>query len=251
MLHTVTKIPFALKEKVADFTSGIFAYFFDEKACQKDLLLLQKSFEKMLVFEAVATKDRRQITALFFDTYPDILKAIEKDAYYILEQDPAAKSIEEVCLAYPGFFAIVVYRVSHELYKLDLHLISRLMSEYAHSETGADIHAGAQITAPFFIDHATGVVIGETTIIAPYVKIFQGVTLGALSTSKHLQNTKRHPTIEKNVCIYAGATILGGDAVIGENSTIGGGVWLTKSVSAYSLVTNTAQITIQNKNNGL
>ena len=137
--------------------------------------------------------------------------------------------------------------LSHELYKLDLLLFSRLMSEYAHRITGTDIHAGAQIASPFFIDHATGIVIGETTVIEKNVKIYQGVTLGALSVSKEMKNAKRHPTVEKNVCIYANATILGGETVIGKNSIVGGNAWITKSIPADSIVLNTTTTEVKIK----
>ena len=138
--------------------------------------------------------------------------------------------------AYPGLFAIAIYRVSHELNKLGLPLVPRIMSEYAHSNTGTDIHPGAQIGGSFFIDHATGTVIGETTIIGNNVMIYQGVTLGAFHIDKALSHTKRHPTIEDNVVLYANATILGGDTVVGRGSTIGANVWITESVAPQSFV---------------
>lgn len=143
-------------------------------------------------------------------------------------------------------FAIAVYRLSHELYKIGLPLVPRLMTECAHRFTGVDINPGAVIGVPFFIDHGTGVVIGETTIIKNNVKIYQGVTLGALSVHKGLRNVKRHPTIENNVTIYANATILGGNTVIGANSVIGGNVWLTKSIPENSMVSHNPQINIKN-----
>src|SRR3970282_2795047 len=183
----------------------------------------------------------------FLEKLPSVLEKLNRDANYFLENDPASNSIEEVYLAYPGFYAIAIYRLSHELYLLDLLLFSRLMSEYAHRITGTDIHAGATIASPIFIDHATGIVIGETTVIEKNVKIYQGVTLGALSVSKDMKNTKRHPTVEKNVCIYANATILGGETVIGKNSIIGGNSWVTKSIPARSLVINTTTTEVKIK----
>jgi serine O-acetyltransferase len=172
---------------------------------------------------------------------------LNQDAAYILENDPASNSIEEVYLTYPGFYAIAIYRLSHELYLLDMLLFSRLMSEYAHRITGTDIHAGATIASPFFIDHATGIVIGETTVIQPYVKIYQGVTLGALSVSKDMKDAKRHPTVEEKVCIYANATILGGETLIGKNSIVGGNSWVTRSVPKNSVVMNTTTTEVRIK----
>ena len=148
-----------------------------------------------------------------------------------------AKSLEEVYLAYPGFYAIAVHRLSNQLFKLGVPILPRMMSEFAHSITGADIHPGAEIGGSFFIDHATGIVIGETTIIKDYVQIFQGVTLGGLQVKKSLASTKRHPTIENGVIIYANATILGGDVRIGADSTIGANVCITESIQANSVVT--------------
>ncbi|MDR0467273.1 MAG: serine O-acetyltransferase, partial [Campylobacteraceae bacterium] len=145
----------------------------------------------------------------------------------------AAKSLSEIIFAYPGIFAITIHRIAHELYKLDIPLIPRIMSEYAHMQTGIDIHPGAVIGEYFFIDHGTGVVIGETTIIGKYVKIYQGVTLGAISTrgGQLLRDKKRHPTLKDYVTVYAGASILGGDTVVGEGAVIGGSIFITKSVA--------------------
>ena len=151
--------------------------------------------------------------------------------------DPAAKSDEEIILSYPGLEAILVHRIAHFLFKCGVPLIPRIMSEHVHGKTGIDIHPGATIGESFFMDHGTGIVIGETCIIGNNVKIYQGVTLGALSVKKNLQNKKRHPTIEDNVTIYANATILGGDTVIGKNSIIGGNTWVTKSVPADTVIT--------------
>ncbi len=164
-----------------------------------------------------------------------VLKAeLDKDVKAIYDGDPAAKSITEVIRTYPGFYAIAGYRLAHLLYSKGLVLIPRIIAEHAHSKTGVDIHPGAQIGGHFCIDHGTGVVIGETTIIGNHVKIYQGVTLGALSVKKEDAKTKRHPTIEDNVVIYAGATILGGKTIVGHDSIIGGNVWITESVAPYS-----------------
>jgi serine O-acetyltransferase len=161
-----------------------------------------------------------------------------KDVNSALKGDPAARSHEEIILSYPGVEAITIHRIAHEIYKLDIPLIPRMMSEQIHRNTGIDIHPGATIGENFFIDHGTGVVIGETSLIGKDVKIYQGVTIGALSVNKKDADQKRHPTLEDRVTIYAGATILGGETIIGENTTIGGNVWITSSVPAESVVYN-------------
>ncbi len=174
------------------------------------------------------------------------LRMIE-DATAIYNGDPAAESIEEVVVTYPGFYAIVVYRLAHQLYEQNIPILPRLFTEYAHGKTGIDIHPAAQIGHSFCIDHGTGIVVGETTIIGNNVKLYQGVTLGALSVDKSEAGVKRHPTIEDEVTIYAGATILGGKTVVGHNSVIGGNVWLTESVDAYSTVFNKSNVYVKNK----
>lgn len=184
----------------------------------------------------VMEKERDPIIDQFFDRIPELYKLLVLDINATYEGDPAAKSTQEVIRSYPGFYAIAAYRVAHELYKMRVPSIPRAITEIAHSKTGIDIHPGAIIGKSFCIDHGTGVVIGETTLIGNSVKIYQGVTLGALSVDKRDANSKRHPTIEDHVVIYAGATILGGETVIGEHSVIGGNVWLTKSVPAGSKV---------------
>ena len=168
---------------------------------------------------------------------PEIRRKIQLDVIATFNGDPAARSNEEVVLSYPGLEAILVYRIAHFLYTSGVPIIPRIMSEHVHGKTGIDIHPGATIGESFFIDHGTGVVIGETCIIGNNVKIYQGVTLGALSVKKNLQNKKRHPTIEDDVTIYANATILGGETIIGRGSTIGGNTWVTESVPAESVVT--------------
>jgi len=170
----------------------------------------------------------------FFDSLNRLGDMTLTDAQFILEGDPAAKSLNEVIICYPGFYAIVIYRIAHFFFEREVDIFPRILTEYAHSKTGIDIHPGAKIDAPLFIDHGTGVVIGETAIIGKRVKIYQGVTLGAKSISKELANVKRHPTIEENCVIYSNATILGGDTVIGKNSVVGGNTWLTESVSENS-----------------
>ncbi len=181
-------------------------------------------------------QDPALICGGFINKLPEIYSKLMLDAEAFMKFDPAAESIEEIILSYPGFFSIAVYRLSHELLHLKVPILPRIMSEYAHSKTGVDIHPGAQIGDSFFIDHGTGTVIGETAIIGNNVKIYQGVTLGALFVKKSLAKKKRHPTIEDNVIIYARSTILGGDTRIGHDSVIGGNVWLTESVQPYSVV---------------
>ncbi|MEE9462084.1 MAG: serine O-acetyltransferase EpsC [Bacteroidales bacterium] len=175
-------------------------------------------------------------TRTFLEKLPEIHKRLMLDAEAFMKFDPAAESVEEIILSYPGFFSIAVYRLSHELRLMKVPVLPRLISEYAHGKTGVDIHPGATIGNSFFIDHGTGTVIGETAVIGDNVKIYQGVTLGALFVQKSLAKKKRHPTIEGNVIIYAGCTILGGETRIGHDSVIGGNVWLTESVQPHSIV---------------
>lgn len=173
-----------------------------------------------------------EICLKFFEILPKIQEYITTDVQAAYDGDPAAGDIEQIIFSYPGILAVSIYRIAHELYKLSVPYIPRIMTEYAHNKTGIDINAGAQIGKYFFIDHGTGVVIGETCIIGDNVKIYQGVTLGALSTrgGQDLQGVKRHPTIEDNVTIYSGASILGGDTIIGKNTVVGGNAFITKSV---------------------
>lgn len=177
-----------------------------------------------------------QVTVQFFTKLSTVYDHLLEDASAMNESDPAAKSEDEVIRIYPGFYAIAAYRIAHELHLLGLQGIPRVITEYAHSKTGIDIHPGARIGRHFSIDHGTGVVIGETTVIGNHVKLYQGVTLGALSVEKKDAQTKRHPTVEDRVIIYSGATILGGQTTIGHDSIIGGNVWLTRSVPAHSKI---------------
>ena len=172
----------------------------------------------------------------FFEKLEDIYRLLLKDAETFLSCDPAAGCIEEIILSYPGFYCLAVHRMANVLYKEGVPVLPRVMSEYVHGKTGIDIHPGASIGNNFFIDHGTGIVIGESAIIQNNVKIYQGVTLGAIYVEKSLRKTKRHPTIEDNVIIYAGATILGGNTTIGHDTIIGGNVWLTESVDPHSVV---------------
>ncbi|MCR4703529.1 MAG: serine O-acetyltransferase [Saccharofermentans sp.] len=183
-------------------------------------------------------KESYRICREFFLKIPKIREYLETDLLATLDGDPAAANFDEIILAYPGLMAITVYRIAHELYLLKVPILPRLMTEYAHSETGIDIHPGATIGKYFFIDHGTGIVVGETSIIGNNVKIYQGVTIGALSTrgGQKLSGKKRHPTICDNVTIYAGASILGGETVIGENTVVGGNTFITRSIDANSKV---------------
>ena len=185
------------------------------------------------------TSVRAQMLAVdFFKRVPKIRHMVNTDLQATFDGDPAADNKEEIVLCYPGLLASTVYRIAHELYELNVPIIPRMMTEYAHNMTGIDIHPGATIGEYFFMDHGTGIVVGSTSIIGEHVKIYQGVTIGALSTSAGhaLHGTRRHPTIEDNVTIYSGASILGGETVIGEGSIIGGNVFLTSSVKPGSRV---------------
>lgn len=237
---------YKIKSKTEKFTDQLFLTLFDKDT---DVTTGMEELElqfKILV-DLVCFKEEdpcREIWTDFMQKLPEILQKLNNDACFIKENDPAANSIDEVYLAYPGFYAIAIYRLSHALLEFGLPIVPRLMSECAHTLTGTDINPGAKIGNPFFIDHATGVVIGETCEIEDYVKIYQGVTLGAMSVDKTLKYKKRHPTIKSNVTIYANATILGGETIIGEGSTIGGNVWLTKSVASKSTVTHKPMVKI-------
>ncbi len=213
-----------------------------EREVRKNLSFNKK--EESLGDRANNIDEASMITGDFLSRIPDIRNQLQYDLHSIYDGDPAAKVKEEVILSYPGLRAITVYRLSHYFWEKDLKLIARMMSEYIHTRTGIDIHPGAKIGHHFFIDHGTGIVIGETTHIGNNVKLYQGVTLGAKSLDKSLGDSKRHPTIEDYVTIYANATILGGKTVIGEHSIIGGNVWLTDSVPPKSQVINSPSISV-------
>ena len=242
-------LDFNLKTKTESFTNDLFYTLFDSNLTMIDNIgHLSKSFQGITDISCKhKICDSKKVWENFLTCLPDILKQLNLDANCLFKHDPASNSIEEVILSYPGFFAIAVYRLSHEFYKQDMPLIPRIMSEYAHRLTGIDIHPGATIGSPFFMDHGTGIVIGETTHIKDHVKIYQGVTLGVLQVSKDMKNKKRHPTVENNVTIYAGAPILGGETVLGENCTVGGNVWLTESVPANSIIYHKAETKLKSK----
>ncbi|TYB74473.1 serine acetyltransferase [Bizionia saleffrena] len=238
-----------LKEESQRFTQLLFKALFDRSTdAEKALVELEDLFR--VIRDLACPQIAGQPCKTWEDfclIIPSLFSSLKKDAITIYKNDPAAVSMEEIYLAYPGFFAIAIYRMAREFYALKLPLIPRLMTEYAHQLTGIDIHPGAQIGASFFIDHGTGIVIGETAEIHDNVKVYQGVTLGALKVKKQLKNVKRHPTIERNVVIYANASILGGDTVVGENSVIGGNTWLTTSVLKNSIVLHTPTVQVITK----
>lgn len=183
----------------------------------------------------------------FFARIAELHASLVEDAEMYRDSDPASGCVEEVILCYPGFYAVLVHRIAHEIHRLGIPLLPRVIAEYAHSRTGIDIHPGATIGKHFYIDHGTGVVIGETTVIGDNVCLYQGVTLGASYVDKELRGVRRHPSIEDNVIIYAGSTILGGNTVVGHDSIIGGNVWLTESVPPYSRVYHKPEIAIKTK----
>lgn len=222
---------------------------FDENLTSLDINLSGSTINEFLVpvFKGL-TPENETIIQQFTDTFQSTKRILLRDAEFILESDPAANQLVEVIAVYPGFFAIFCYRIAHSIDQLSVQLLPRMITEYAHKVTGIDIHPGAKIGCPFSIDHGTGIVIGETTIIGNNVKLYQGVTLGALSVDKNKASKKRHPTIEDNVILYAGCTILGGETVVGRNSIIGGNVWLTESIAPFSVAYHKSEIVIRDQN---
>ena len=210
------------------------------------LLSLSKQIKIALLFdesyadldESIRSFAAQKLSIEFSRQIPKIREYINTDIQATFDGDPAASSKDEIILAYPGLYATAIYRLAHELHLLNIPLLPRMMTEYAHRETGVDIHPGAKIGKYFFIDHATGVVVGSTSVIGEHVKVYQGVTIGALSTKEGhaAHGTRRHPTIEDNVTLYSGATILGGNTVIGEGAVIGGNTFVTKSVPPHASV---------------
>lgn len=236
------------------FADSFFHWLFPVSDCELDLpvsaqqVVLQSELEQLL--RPVSFKlpiSAESVANAFFQEVPSIYAALMEDAEAFYRYDPAAESVVEVLAAYPGFRAICIYRLAHQLYLQGVPLLPRLLSEHVHGQTGIDIHPAATIGRSFFIDHGTGVVIGATTIIGNDVRIYQGVTLGALQVDKSLASTKRHPTIEDNCVIYANSTILGGSTIIGHDSVIGGNTWLTSSVPAFSVVVHQPRISVRSK----
>jgi serine O-acetyltransferase len=224
---TLLGILFADTTQLSHLTRAQFGETIDE---------LKKDFDRLLQLTPPVGMSTSAVTGAFFGAIPALYDQLQQDVTAMYLGDPAAQSTSEVVRSYPGFYAIAAYRFAHELQRLGVDNIPRIITEHAHSKTGIDIHPGATIGNRFCIDHGTGIVIGETTIIGDHVKIYQGVTLGALSVNKEDAKKKRHPTIEDNVVLYAGASILGGETVIGHDSVIGGNVWLTRSIPPYSKV---------------
>ncbi|WP_241788734.1 serine O-acetyltransferase [Sphingobacterium rhinopitheci] len=233
-------------KRIADWARNILYLLFPERNTTgiKSVTQLEESFqlseaelyELLLKTKACSECNNALIADTFYKRIPELYRIMLTDAQAIMDGDPAANSIREIIRTYPGFTAICIYRLAHELFNLGVPLLPRILTEYAHSKTGIDIHPGAQIDEYLYIDHGTGLVIGETCIIGKHVKLYQGVTLGALSVDKILAGVQRHPIIEDHVIIYAGATILGGNTTVGHHSIIGGNVWLTSSVEPYTTV---------------
>ncbi len=241
-------------EVIADWASKLICVLYPElsyctyptlEAIDQEFVKLEKELVRMLdATKACSNCNHEVVSSRFFEQLPELYRILNTDINAIHQGDPAARTEFEVIRAYPGFYALSFYRIAHALHQLDVPLLPRILTEYAHSKTGIDIHPAARIGEHFMIDHGTGIVIGETSVIGEHVKMYQGVTLGALSIKKNMARQKRHPSIEDNVVIYSGATILGGDTLIGEGSVIGGNVWLTQSVPPGSLVYHNPEITV-------
>jgi serine O-acetyltransferase len=246
--------PLPSRSMICQFVDGILQFLFPQLSEQRfnnttDLNLYVEKLRQTLdaFLEGLGSdlhSDKKRIESDFLKQLPEIYETLLLDAYAIAEGDPASLNVNEVIRTYPGFYAIAIYRIANFFYRQSVPYLPRILTEYAHTKTGIDINPGATIGPSFCIDHGTGLVIGETAVVGKNVKIYQGVTLGALSVTKQMANLKRHPTIEDDVIIYSGATILGGETVVGHHSIIGGNVWLIKSVPAYSRVYHKEQINI-------
>ena len=242
-------------EVISDWASRLISVLYPElsrstyqspERIHEDFIQLEKELVDILnATKACYDCNHKELSTEFFQQLPELYRLLNTDIAALLQGDPAARTEFEIIRAYPGFYALSFYRIAHALHQLEVPLLPRILTEFAHSKTGIDIHPGARIGEYFMIDHGTGVVIGETTVIGEHVKMYQGVTLGALSVSKSMLKLKRHPTIEDNVVIYSGATILGGDTLVGKGSVIGGNVWLTQSVPPGSLVYHKPEITVE------
>lgn len=247
-----TEIRTAAPEFVQHVLGLLFPHFASQlernaAAIQRDVMAVEAHLVRLQSLLAPLYPEMDSSTPQrFMEQLPDIYAWLRQDAEAIHEADPAARSVDEVILTYPGFYAIAIFRVAHALHTLGMPLLPRLLTEFAHQRTGVDIHPGATIGRRFVIDHGTGVVIGETTVIGDGVKIYQGVTLGALVVQKNLSDKKRHPTLENDVVVYANATILGGDTVVGRGTVIAGNAWLTQSVPPQSIVTRRTEVRHRN-----
>jgi serine O-acetyltransferase len=249
---------YPLKRDVAAFSDTLLGLLFpqlsDDAGATPDdltarLVLVRRDLRRLVQpLTDPATADRTAVA--FAAVLPDVHARLLADAEAILAGDPAAESLDEVIAAYPGFLAIAIHRVAHAIHELGVPILPRLLAEVAHTRTGIDIHPGATIGRGFCIDHGTGVVIGETAVIGDGVKLYQGVTLGALSVVKELAGHKRHPTIGNRVVIYANATVLGGDTVVGDDSVVGGNVFVTSSVAAGSILYQTKQSHVRRARDG-
>jgi len=238
------------KKAVERTIKSIFRLLFPESNSYSDIeaeIKYNKPEIQLLGILTGLTDNKEEVKNQFFKNLKNIKKTLQKDANFILESDPAATQLIEVIAIYPGFLAIFCYRIANSLAKLSIPILPRIITEYAHKVTGIDIHPLAEIGCPFAIDHGTGIVIGETTKIGNNVKMYQGVTLGALSVDKSKASRKRHPTIEDNVILYSGCTILGGETVVGRNSIIGGNVWLTESIAPFSVVYHKSETIVRNQ----
>lgn len=223
---------FPPRKQIYDLVESVYdMLFFEDNSIEKTQKHIAEYVKAQTAFRPYFKETEAVINQL-----PQIRIDLLQDAEFFNNSDPAAENIEEVIITYPGFFALYCYRIAHAFYEEKIPIIPRMITEYAHSKTGIDIHPGASIQVPFFIDHGTGIVIGQTTHIGKQVKMYQGVTLGALSVSKDKAAEKRHPTIEDHVVLYAGSCILGGNTVIGKNTIIGGNSFVTKSVAPNSVV---------------
>ncbi|WP_185868822.1 serine O-acetyltransferase [Blattabacterium cuenoti] len=246
--------PFPSKKKIEEFVESFFNFLFTpDRYVLQNISSFQDRYNelKYFLYEIflelnIDKKNSECFSRKFFKEVPNIYQTLIIDANAILESDPAATVVEEIFLSYPGFFSTVLYRIAHQLWIQNIPIIPRLITEYAHSKTGVDIHASARIGKSFAIDHGTGIVIGSSTKIGNEVKIYQGVTLGAIYVDKKLSNQKRHPTIEDKVTIYSGATILGGKTIVGHDSVIGGNVWLTQSIPPFSIVYQKNEVRMRN-----
>ena len=240
--------------EIAEWIDNLFRILFPEKALEIEKIAMLWNQNK-IDFDGILTKigtntsdeSQEEIIESLYAAIPNLYDSLQQDAQALLNNDPAADSIQEIINSYPGFSAIAIYRVAHTIAQHKIGLLPRILTEYAHSKTGIDIHPNATIDVPFVIDHGTGIVIGESAIIGKNVHLYQGVTLGALQVDKNMEEKKRHPTVENNVVIYANATILGGSTVIGSHSVIGGNTFITRSVNPYSLVMQSNKNTIINQ----
>ncbi len=250
MKDTVMRLPD--KKAVEKSVKAVFTLLFPAGEELTEKMKVSRNDGLILLLSSVLegrTVNKPETLDLFLGSLPEVKKTLLRDGQFMLDSDPAATDLIEVIAVYPGFFAIFCYRIAHVMKELSVSLVPRMITEYAHKSTGIDIHPGAKIGTPFSIDHGTGIVIGETTTIGSSVKLYQGVTLGALSVEKSKASKKRHPTIEDNVILYAGSTILGGETIVGRNSIIGGNVWLTESVAPFSLVYHKSEIIVRDQYN--